>query len=85
MSSASQTSKVTGAISKTETTLGSTAEASAITSISSNMMRTGEPFARLTDQIATYSKTPVWRRMLTIIIMPSIRKITSQSIPLSSE
>src|SRR5277367_15223 len=85
MSSASQTSKVTGAISNTETTLGSTAEASAITSISSNMMRTGEPLARLTAQMATYSNTPVWRRMLTIIIIPSIRKMTSQSIPLSWE
>src|ERR1700722_498729 len=83
VSSATQTSKVTGAISNTETTLGSTAEASAITSISSNMMRNGEPLARLTAQIATYSNAPVWRRMLTIIIIPSIKKMTSQSIPLS--
>src|SRR5271163_72497 len=85
ISSTSQTSKVTGAISNTETTLGSMAEANAITTISSIMMRIGEPLARLTAQIATYSNTPVWRRMLTIIIIPSIKKMTSQSIPLSSE
>ena len=85
ISSASQTSKVTGAISNTETTLGSMAEANAITTISSIMMRSGEPLARLTAQIATYSNTPVWRRMLTIIIIPSIKKMTSQSIPLSWE
>ena len=84
-SSASQTSRVTGAISNTETTLGSMAEANAITIISSIMMRIGEPLARLTAQIATYSNTPVWRMMLTIIIIPSIKKMTSQSIPLSSE
>jgi hypothetical protein len=85
ISSASQTSRVTGAISNTETTLGSMAEANAITTINSIMMRSGEPLARLTAQIATYSKTPVWRRMLTIIIIPSIKKMTSQSIPLSWE
>src|ERR1700761_7951965 len=84
-SSASQTSRVTGAISNTETTLGRMAEANAITTISSILMRKGEPLARLTAQIATYSNTPVWRRMLTIIIIPSIKKMTSQSIPLSSE
>jgi hypothetical protein len=84
-SSASQTSRVTGAISNTETTLGRIAEANAITTISSIMIRSGEPLARLTAQIATYSNTPVWRRMLTIIIIPSIKKMTSQSIPLSCE
>jgi len=85
ISSRSQTSRVTGAISRTDTTLGSTAEARAITSISRIMMRSGEPPARLTAQMAMYSKTPVWRRMLTITIMPSIKKMTSQSIPLSWE
>ncbi len=65
--------------------MGRMAEANAITTISNIMMRNGEPLARLTAQIATYSNTPVWRRMLTIIIIPSIKKMTSQSIPLSSE
>ena len=81
----SQTSRVTGAMSSTETTLGRTAEASAMTSVSRIMIRSGEPLARLTAQIAAYSNTPVWRRTLTMIIMPSIKKMTSQSIPLACE
>ena len=85
ISSRSHTSKVTGAINSTETTLGSSAEAAAITSISRIMMRSGEPLARFAAQIAAYSKTPVCCRMLTIIIMPNIKKITSQSIPVSAE
>ena len=48
-------------------------------------MRNGDPRARLADQIATYSKTPVWRSTLTMIIMPSSKKMTSQSIPVSWE
>src|ERR1700742_1466189 len=85
ISSRSQTSKVTGAIKSTETTLGSTADAAAITSIRRIMMRNGEPLARLAAQIAAYSKTPVCCRMLTIIIMPNIKNMTSQSIPVSAE
>ena len=80
-----RTSNVTGAINSTETTLGSRAEAAAITSIRRIMMRKGEPLARLAAQIAAYSKTPVCRRMLTIIIMPNIKKMTSQSTPVSAE
>jgi hypothetical protein len=49
------------------------------------MIRSGEPLARLAAQIAMYSKTPVWRSTLTMIIMPSSRKMTSQSIPVSRE
>ena len=41
--------------------------------------------ARLTAQIATYSKMPVWRSTLTMIIIPSSRKMTFQSIPVSRE
>ena len=41
--------------------------------------------ARLAAQIAMYSKTPVCRSTLTMIIIPSSRKITSQSIPVSWE
>jgi len=49
------------------------------------MIRSGEPSARLADQIAMYSKTPVCRSTLTIIIIPSSKKMTSQSIPVSWE
>src|SRR6202012_528252 len=59
MASRSQTSSVTGAISNPDTTLGRMAEAKAIASISSAMMRNAEPLARLTAQIATYSNAPV--------------------------
>src|SRR6202000_2878637 len=85
ISSRSQTSKVTGAIKSTETTLGSTADAAAITSIRRIMMRNREAVARLAAQIAAYSQTPVCCRMLTIIIMPNIKNMTSQSIPVSAE
>jgi hypothetical protein len=34
--------------------------------------------------MARYSKTPVWRMTLTITIIPSSRKITFQSTPVSS-
>jgi hypothetical protein len=65
--------------------LGRMAEAKAITTINRIMMCSGEPLARLAAQMAANSNTPVSRRMLTIIIMPSIRKMTSQFIPLSWE
>ena len=85
ISSRSQTSRVTGAINKIVVTLSSRAEAAAVTRTSRIMIRSGEPFARLAAQIATYSKTPVCLSTLTMIIMPSSRKITSQSIPVSRE
>ena len=47
--------------------------------------RNGEPPARLAAQIAVYSNTPVWRSTPTITIVPSSRKMTSQSIPVSRE
>ncbi len=83
--SRSHTSSVTGAINNTVVTLSSRADPSAVTSTSRIMMRNGAAFARLTAQIATYSKTPVCRSTLTMIIMPKSRKMTSQSIPASCE
>ena len=40
---------------------------------------------RLAAQIATYSKIPVFRSTETIIIIPSSRKMTFHSMPVSSE
>ena len=85
IASRSQISRVTGAINKTVVTLSSSAEATAVTSTNRIMIRSGEPSARLADQIAMYSKTPVCRSTLTIIIIPSSKKMTSQSIPVSWE
>ena len=85
IASRSQISRVTGAINKTVVTLSSSAEATAVTSTNRIMIRSGEPSARLADQIAMYSKTPVCRSTPTIIIIPSSRKMTSQSIPVSWE
>ena len=81
----SHTNSVTGAMSNTVVTLSSRADATAVTSTSRIMTRSGEPRARLADQIATYSNTPVWRSTLTMIIMPNSKKMTSQSIPVSCE
>ena len=83
--SRSQTSRVTGAINRTVVTLSRKADPIAVMSTSRIMIRSGEPLARLADQIAMYSNTPVWRTTLTMIIIPSSRKMTSQSIPVSSE
>ena len=55
----SHTSSVTGATSSTVVTLSSRAEATAVITISSTMIRNGRPRARLAAQIAAYSKTPV--------------------------
>ena len=85
ISSRSHTSSVTGATSNTVVTLSSRADANAVTSTSRIMMRSGEPWARLAAQIAVYSNTPVCRSTLTMIIMPSSKKTTSQSIPVSRE
>ena len=85
MASRSQTSRVTGAISSTVVTLSKNAEASAVIRTSSSITRNGEPLARFTAQIATYSNTPVRRSTETMIIIPSSRKITSQSMPVSGE
>ena len=83
--SRSQTSRVTGAISSTVVTLSKKAEATAVMSTSSTITRNGEPLARLAAQMATYSNTPVRRSTPTMIIMPSSRKMTSQSTPVSWE
>src|SRR5215211_3722323 len=85
IASRSHTSSVTGAINKTVVTLSSSADATAVTTTSKIMIRRGEPLARLADQIAMYSNTPVCRSTLTMIIMPNSKKTTSQSIPVSRE
>ena len=85
MSRRSHTSSVTGAISSTMVTFGSAADATAVMRTRRIITRNGEPPARLAAQIATYSNTPVWRSTPTITIVPSSRKITSQSIPVSRE
>ena len=59
--------------------------ATAVMSTSMTMITNGRPRARLAAQMARYSNRPVCRRMPTMIIMPSNRKMTFQSIPLSSE
>ena len=84
-SSRSQTNKVTGAINSTVVTLSNRAEAKAVINTSNTMTRNGEPLARLAAQMAMYSNTPVRRTIPTMIIMPSSRKMTSQSIPVSWE
>ena len=55
----SHTSSVTGAINRTVVTLSRKADAAAVMRTSRIMIRSGEPLARFTDQIATYSKIPV--------------------------
>ena len=82
--SRSQTSSVTGAMSSTVVTLSSRAEATAVITISITITAKGRPRARLADQIARYSKTPVCLMTLTMIIMPRSRKMTFQSTPVSS-
>ena len=83
--SRSQTSSVTGATSSTVVTLSSRAEATAVSTTSMTMTRKGRPRARFADQIAMNSNTPVCLTMPTMIIIPSSRKMTFQSIPVSSE
>ena len=83
ISSRSHTSRVTGAINSTVVTLSRTAVPSAVTSISRIMIRSGEPLARLADQIAMYSNKPVWRTTLTMIIIPRSKNRTSQLTPVS--
>ncbi len=85
MSRRSHTSSVTGAISSTMVTFGSSADAAAVIRTRRTITRNGDPPARLAAQIAAYSKAPVWRITPTMIIVPSSRKMTSQSIPVSRE
>ena len=80
----SHTSRVTGAISSTVVTLSSRAEATAVSTTSSAMIRNGRPRARFATQMATYSKTPVCRSTPTMTIIPSSRKMTFQSTPVRS-
>ena len=81
----SQRSSVTGATRSTVVTLSRSAEANAVMSTSRTIIRNGRPRARCAAQIARNSKTPVCRRIPTITIIPKSRKMTFQSIPVSSE
>jgi len=66
-------------------TLSSNADATAVIRISSTISGNGRPRARLAAQIARYSKIPVSRITLTMIIIPRSRKMAFQSTPDSSE
>jgi hypothetical protein len=76
---------VTGATSITVVTLSSNAETTPVTRINSTSIRYGRPPDRFTTQIARNSKRPVSLTTLTMIIMPSSRKITFQSMPACAE
>ena len=82
--SRSHTSSVTGATSSTVVTLSSSADATAVITTSITMIANGLPRARLADQMARYSNTPVCLTMLTMTIIPSSKKMTFQSTPVSS-
>ena len=66
-------------------TLSNSADATAVARTSRTMTRKGEPLARFAAQMATNSNTPVRRITPTMIIIPSNRKMTSQSTPVSAE
>ena len=78
-----QTTKVIGTASKIVVTLSKIALAIAVKIIKKTSARFGSPFAFLIALIARYSNNPVLWITPTIIIMPSNRKITFQSIPVS--
>jgi len=48
------------------------------------MIKTGLPLASFAALIAIHWKTPVWRVMLTITIIPIRRKMVFQSVPSTS-
>ena len=79
------TEMVSGAISRTVVTLSSRAEAPAVTMTSRTSSVRGCPRASFAEWIARYSNAPVRRRIPTTSIIPSSRKMTSQSIPVSRE
>lgn len=83
--SRSHTRKVTGAVSNTAVTLSSAAEASAVMTTKSTSIRNGLPRARLAAEIARNSNSPVCLITPTMIIMPSSRNTTFQSMPASTE
>ena len=76
---------VTGATSKTVVTLSRNAESTAVMTTSITMITNGRPLASFAAQMARYSNTPLCCRIPTMIIIPNSRKMTFQSIPLSSE
>ena len=76
---------VTGATSMMIVTLSRIGDAMAVMTISITMSRNGFPRERLAAQIARKSKRPVCLITPTMIIIPSSRKMTFQSMPSCSE
>src|ERR1700733_13097334 len=83
--SRSHTSRVTGAINSTVVTLSKKADPVEVTNNSRIMIQSEEPLERLAANIRTYSNPPVYLTTPTMIIIPSSKKMTSQSIPVFSE
>ena len=81
-SSSSAIASVTGTIKSTVLTLLRTAERSAVAICSMSRMPAGFAFTRCADQTARYWNSPERREIATRIIMPVIRPIVSQSMPL---
>ena len=75
---------VTGATSITVVTLSRNGDATAVMIIRSTSSRYGRPRDRLPAQMPRNSKTPVCLITPTMIIMPSSRKMTPQSMPACS-
>ena len=68
-------------ISSTVVTLSSRAEATAVTSDSISSTPQGSALTFLADQIARYWKTPDWRVMATMTIIPISRPMVLKSTP----
>ncbi len=85
MRSRLQTTTVTGATSMIVVTLSRNGDATAVMAMSITISRYGLLFERLAAQIARKSNSPVPLMIPTMIIMPSSRKMTFQSIPSCSE
>ncbi len=71
---------VTGAMSTMMVTLSRKAERTAVARERTTSIRMGLPPASLAERTASHGKTPVFARMLTMIIMPARRKMTLRSM-----
>ena len=71
----------TGATNSTVVTLSTSAEAVPVTTASTTISRYGRPPETCAAHAARKPKSPVWRRTLTMIIIPNSKKMTFQSIP----
>ncbi len=79
--SASVMTSVTGTTSSTVVTLSRNAEATAVTTASIARIPAGFALTSFADQIARYSKTPHFRVIETMIIMPTSRPMVLKSMP----